>query len=123
MSVFPSVFAARYMNPVVLAILRFQDELVEVSMLLEVVEPPAGDVHVGVLAIVVPRGVGSLGQADVGRFAQGVLTGVYSAHLHVEGTAAIAGADDDGHACKRPERLQDGAAQLLQGREKPKPSL
>jgi len=86
-------------------------------VLLEEGEPAAGRLHVGVPAVVAPGDVGGLGQADVGRFTEGVLAGIDASYLHVEGIAAIAGVDDHGASRELPEGFEDGAAELLQGRD------
>ena len=65
---------------------------------------------------ILPAG-GLVGQADVGRFTQGVLAGIDASYLHVEGIAAVAGADDHGSSGELPEGFEDGAAELLQGRD------
>ena len=98
------------MYPVVEAILRLEDQLVIVGVLLEEVEPSVAYLHIGMLLAILPRGIRGLGQADVGRLAQGVLASIHTPDLDVEGPTAVARADDDGHACKLPQRLQDGAA-------------
>ena len=67
MTVLLSVLAAGNVDPVVLAVLGLENELVEVGMLLQEGEPTVGNVHVGVALVVVPSGIGCLGQADVGR--------------------------------------------------------
>ena len=98
------------MYPVVEAILRLEDQLVIIGMLLEEVIPAVSNLHIGMLLAILPRGVWGLGQADIGRFAQGVLAGIHAPDLHVEGPTAVSRADDDGHTCKLPQRLKDGAA-------------
>ena len=115
MAVLLAVLAAGDVNPVVEAVLCLEDELVEVGVLLEEGEPTVGHVHVGVGLPVLPGGVWGLGQTDVGGFSQGVLAGIDASYTDVQGRAAIARADEDGLAGELPERLEDGAAELLQG--------
>ena len=102
------------MNPEVFAVGGFEDELVEVGVALNPVEPAVGGLEVGVATVVVPGGIGGEGQADVGSFAQGVLGGIGSANLDVELVAPIAGADDDGPADEGAKGFEDLAAELLQ---------
>lgn len=83
-------------------------------MLLEEVEPAVRNVHVGVTLVVFPRGILSLGKADVGRFAQGVLTGINTSHLDVERTASVAGTDVDGLSGILTQGLENGTAELFQ---------
>ncbi len=115
MAVLLAVLAAGDVNPVVEAVAGLEDELVEVGVLLEEGEPTVGHVHVSVRLPVLPGGVWSLGQTDVGGFTQGVLTGIDASYPDVQGRAAIAGADDDGLAGKRTEGFEDDTAELLQG--------
>ena len=110
MAILLPVLPTRHMYPVVEAILRFEDQLVIVGMFFKEVEPSVGYLHIGMLLAILPLGVWGLGQADVGRLAQGVLAGIHTPDLDVEGPTAVSRADDDGHSCKLPQRLQDGAA-------------
>ena len=61
------------MDPVVTSVLGFEDELVEVGVMLKEVEPLVGNVHVGVSEVVVPIGVWGLRNLNVGCFAKCVL--------------------------------------------------
>ena len=115
MSVYLAVLAAGDVDPVVETVLCLQDELVEVGMVLEVGEPTVGDLHIGVVFAVCPRGVVGFGQGNVGGFAQGVLAGIDASYLYIEGWAAVAGTDDDGLSGERSEGFEDGATELLQG--------
>lgn len=54
MSVFLAVLAAGDVDPVVLAVLGLQDELVEVGVVLEEGEPPVGGLHASVGLAVFP---------------------------------------------------------------------
>ncbi len=69
MSVFTDVLAAGDMEPVVFVIARFQDELVEVGVLLEEGDPSVGGFHIGVDTVAFFTGAREKGQADVGGFA------------------------------------------------------
>ena len=115
MSVFLAVLAAGDVDPVVEAVGGLQDELVEVGMVLEVGEPTVGNLHIGVVLAVSPRGVVGFGQGNVGGFAQGVLAGIDASYLYIEGWAAVAGTDDDGSSGERSEGFEDGATELLKG--------
>ena len=105
---------AAHVEPIVFAIGGFEDELVEVGVALEPVEPAVGGLEVGVATVVAPGGVGGEGQADVGSFAEGVLGGIGATNLDVELVAAVAGADDDGPADEGAKGFEDLAAELLQ---------
>ena len=96
MAVLVAVLPTRDVNPVVFAVGGFEDELVEVGVGFEEVEPAAGGLQVGVATVIVPGGVRGEGETEVGSFAQGVLGGVGSANTDVELIAAVAGGDDHG---------------------------
>lgn len=117
MSVLFTVLAARNVNPVVLAIGSLQDELVEIGMLLEEGEPMVGYFHVGMTLSVAPGGILGLGKTDIGCFTQGVLAGIDTSYLNVEGTATVAGTDDDGLSSKFTQGFEYGATKLLQRRD------
>ena len=84
-------------------------------MVLEEGEPMVGNLHVGVALSVHPRGVLGFGKVDVGCFAQGMLAGIDSSYLDVEGWGTITGTDDDGLSSEFSEGFEDGATELLQG--------
>ena len=63
--------------------------------------------------VVIPVGIGGLGDLDVDCFAQGVLRGIDATDLDIELGTSVAGADDDGLACEGTEGLKDGLAELL----------
>ena len=117
MAVGLAVLAARDVDPEVLAIRGLEDELVEVGITLQPVEPLAGGLKVGMALIVIPSGIAGERQADVSSFAQGVLGGIGSTNLHVELVATVAGADDNGAANEPTERFKDFLAELLQRRD------
>ena len=62
--------------------------------------------------VVIPVGIGGLGDVDVGSFSQGVLAGVCASDIYIQGIAAVATGDDDGLLCELTERLQDSFAEL-----------
>lgn len=97
-----------------------EDELVEVGMVLQEIEPAVGNVHVGMREVVSPVGVGGAGQTDVGGFAQGVLRGIDTSHLDVEQTASVTAGDNDRLPSKGSEGFENLFAQLLQGRDVPR---
>ena len=90
------VLAAGDVEPEVLAVGGFEDELVEVGVVLQKVEPAAGNGHVGMRPVVRPIGVGGSGEVDVGSLSQGVLGGIGTSHPEVELRATVARADDKG---------------------------
>lgn len=47
--------------------------------------------------VVIPIGIGGLEDVDVCSFTKGVLAGVCSTDLDIEGIAAVAGTDDNGN--------------------------
>ena len=114
MSVGFAVSTAGDVEPVVLAVGGLQDQLIEVGVMFEEIDPAVGNFQVGVPSVILPSGVGGEGQAKVGSLAQCVLRGVGSAHLHVELAAAIATGDDDGLAHEGAEGLEDLTAELLE---------
>lgn len=63
--------------------------------------------------VVIPVGIGGLGDVDVGSFSQGVLAGVCASDIYIQGIAAVATGDDDGLLCELTERLQDSFAELF----------
>lgn len=102
------------MNPEIFAIRGFEDELVEVGVMLKEVEPTVGFIHVGVAEVVFPVGVRREWETEVGSFAQGVLGSVGATDLDVELVATVAGGDDNGAANEGAEWFEDFAAELLQ---------
>jgi hypothetical protein len=84
MAVGLAVAAAGDVDPEVFAVGGLEDELVEVGVGLEPVEPLAGGLDVGMATVVVPGGVAGEGQADVGGLTEGVLGGVGASYLDVE---------------------------------------
>ena len=68
MAVGLAVLAARDVDPEVLAIRGLEDELVEVGITLQPVEPLAGGLKVGMALIVIPSGIAGERQADVSSF-------------------------------------------------------
>ena len=107
--------AAGHVDPVVATVGGFEDELVEVGVVLQEVEPAVGDVHVGVVEVVIPIGVGSLGKLYVGGFTEGVLTGVGATDFDVQLVTAVAGGDDDGSPPRVPPRGDDWLAKVRRG--------
>ena len=118
MAVGSAVLAARDVNPEVLAVGGLEDELVEVAIVLNPVEPLAGGFEVSMTFVVIPSGIGGEGQTDVGSFTQGVLGGVGATNFHIELVATVAGADNDGAANEPAEGFKDFLAELLEGRYK-----
>ena len=114
MPVGPSVLAARDMNPIILAVGGFENQLIKVGVGFEEVEPLVGGFHVCMTLVVVPGGVGGEGETDVSSFAQCVLGSIGSANLDVELVAAVAGGDDDGTTDEGAEGFKDFLAELLQ---------
>lgn len=54
--------------------------------------------------VVIPIGIGGLGDVDVGSFTKGVLAGVCTTNFYIEGIAAVATGDDDGLLSELAER-------------------
>ena len=69
MAVLLPVLATGDVNPEVFAISGFKDELVEVGIPFEPVEPLMGGLEVGMALVIIPGGVGGEWQLDVGSFA------------------------------------------------------
>ena len=69
MAIGASVLTAGDVDPEVLIVGGFEDELVEVGVGFEPVEPATGGLHIGMALVVVPSGVGGEGQLDVGSLA------------------------------------------------------
>ena len=116
MPVGSAVLTATDMDPIILSVSSFENQLVEVGVGFEEVEPLVSDLHVGVTLVVVPGSVGGERQTDVGSFAQGVLGGVGATNFNVELVAAVAGGDDDGAADEGAKGFEDYLAELLQNR-------
>lgn len=95
MAVLLDVLSARNMDPVVTTIGGFHDQLVKVGVVLQEVEPSFGKFLVGVGLVVIPIGIGGLGDVDVDSFAQSVLRGINTSYLDIQLRATIARADDD----------------------------
>ena len=114
MAVGTAVTTATDVNPEVFAVGGLKDELVEVGVAFQPVEPAMGGLQVGMATVVVPGGVGGEGQTEVGGFAQGVLGGVGSTNTDVELIASVAGRDDNGAANEGAERFEYLLAELLQ---------
>lgn len=57
MAVGPVVATARDVNPEVLAIGGFHDELVKVAMAFNEVKPLASSLHIGVPLVIIPSGI------------------------------------------------------------------
>ena len=108
-----AVLAAGDVNPEVLAVGSLKDELVEVGIALQPVEPLTSGLKVSVPLIIIPCGIAGEGQADVSSFAQGVLGGVGSTYTDVQLVTAITAGDNHRAANKATERLQHLFAQLL----------
>lgn len=66
MTVLALVLAAADMDPVVASVRGFHDELVEVGVLDDPVEPSVEDVFIGMGFAIAPFGIGSLWYLDVG---------------------------------------------------------
>lgn len=69
MTVLLAVGSATDMDPVVTTVGGFHDQLVEVGVVLQVIEPLLGEIHVGVALVVIPICVGIEWHMDVGCFA------------------------------------------------------
>ena len=114
MPVGSAVLSAGDVEPVVLAVGGFEDELVEVGVVLDKVHPAFCLVEVGVPLVILPVGVGRKRQFQISGFAKGVLRGVGSAYLHVELVAAVAAGDNDGPSNEGAKWFQHFLAELLQ---------
>ena len=90
-----AVLAAGDVNPEVFAVGGLENQLIEVGVVLQIVEPLAGGLQVGMTLVVIPGGIAGEGQADVCGFAKGVLGGVGSTDTDVELVAAVTAGDDD----------------------------
>lgn len=102
------------MNPIIFAIHCFENQLVEVTVVHDPGEPVVEDVHVGVGFVVIPLGIGGLGDLDVDCLAKGVLRGIDTTDLDIELGTAVATADDDRLACEGTEGLEDLLAEQLE---------
>ena len=69
MTVGASVSTTGDVNPEVFAISGFEDELVEVGIPFEPVEPATSGLHIGMALVIIPGGVGGEWQTDVGSLA------------------------------------------------------
>ena len=65
--------------------------------------------------VVIPVGIGGLGDVDVGSFTKGVLAGVCAAAPYIQGIASVAAGDNDRLLSKGTQGLKDGLAELLKG--------
>ena len=110
----PAVLAAGDVNPEVFAVGGLENELIEVGVVLQIVEPLAGGLKVGMTLVVIPGGIAGEGQAEVGSFAKGMLGGIGSTDTDVELVAAVAGGDDDRATDEGTEGLKNLLAELLQ---------
>ena len=108
------VLPARNVNPIILAVGGLEDELVEIGVMLQPVEPLAGSLKVGMTLVVVPGCIAGEWQTDVGSFTQGVLGGIGSTNLHIKLVATVAGADDNGATNETTERFKHLLVELLQ---------
>ena len=79
-----AVSSATYMDPIVASVGGFHDQLVKVCVMLQEGEPLFGEFHVGVALVVIPVGIGGLGDVDVGCFTKGVLAGVCATDFDVK---------------------------------------
>ena len=95
MAVGTAVLAAGDVNPEVFAVGGLENQLIEVGVVLQIVEPLAGGFKVGMALVVIPGGIAGEGQADVSSLAKGVLGGVGSTDTDVELVAAVTAGDDD----------------------------
>lgn len=77
------VLSARDMYPEVFAVGGFDNDLVEVGVLDDSVEPAVKDGLVGMGFAIAPFDVGSLGNLDVGSFAYCMLRGIDTTYLDV----------------------------------------
>lgn len=117
MAVLLAVGTATDVDPVVTTIAGFHDELVEIRVGLEPREPTFGKFLVGVSLVVIPIGIGGLGDVDVGCFTYCVLAGVCATYFDVELVAAVDATDDDRLTCKGAQGFKDGLAELLKNRD------
>ena len=69
MPVGPTVSSARDMNPEILAVGGFENQLVKIAMGLNPVKPLASGFEVGMPLVVIPSGIRGKGQLDVGSLA------------------------------------------------------
>ena len=114
MAVGPAVLAAGDVDPEVFAVGGLENQLVEVSVVLEIVEPLASGLKVGMTLVVIPGGIAGEGQADVSSLAKGVLGGVGSTDTDVELVAAVTAGDDDRATDEGTEGFKNFLAELLQ---------
>ena len=110
----PAVLAAGDVNPEVFAVGGLENELVEIGVVLQIVEPLAGGFQVGMAFVDVPGGIAGEGQAEVSGLAKGVLGGVGSTDTDVELVATVAAGDDDRATDEGAEGLKNFLAELLQ---------
>lgn len=100
MTVSTSVASARDVNPIILPIGCLEDQLIEISVVLQPVEPLASSLQVT--------------RQDVGSFANGVLGGIDATHFHVERIATVATADVNGTTHETAKGFEDFLSELLQ---------
>lgn len=89
MAVLFGVLTTRDVNPEVFVIGGLHDQLVKVAMGFYPVKPLVGKIHVSVLEVIVPIGIGGFGDVDVGSFSEGVLRGVCTTDFDVQSIATI----------------------------------
>lgn len=66
--------------------------------------------------VVIPVGIGGLGDVEVRCFTKGVLAGVCATDFYVQGIRSVAAEDDDGLLSESTQGLKDGLTELLKGR-------
>ncbi len=100
MAVGSTVTTATDMYPVVLAIGGLENQLIEISVVLQPVEPLASSLQVR--------------RQDISSFANGVLGGIDATHFHVERIAMVATADVNGTTNETAKGFEHLLTQLLQ---------
>ena len=84
MTVLLAVGSTADMDPVVATVRGLHDQLVEVGVMLQEVEPLLCELYVGVALVVIPIGVGVEWHMDVGSFSKNLLAGVRISDLDVK---------------------------------------
>ena len=69
MAIGSAVTTAANMNPEILAVGGFHNELVKVCVVLNPIKPLAGSLHIGVTLVIIPGGIAGEWQTDVSSFA------------------------------------------------------
>ena len=115
MPVGTSVASARDVNPIILPIGRFENQLIEIAMVLNPIKPAPCLLKIRVATVIVPGCIRGQWKLDISGLSESMLRGIGSTDLDVELVATIAGRDDNGATDEGAEGFEDFLAELLQG--------